>query len=155
MATTNIKRSTSASRLINYAEKEPSKKTVIIFKSIMLRLNLNKFVKFSETSGSTQAYASRLAFSPDEFNPQSEKDQLKVLEIAKEIYSKAYPNQQVALYVHNDTQSLHVHAVIGAINLETGKKMHGNWHEYRERLIKITDKVVKSHGLSITVLKKT
>ena len=102
-------------------------------------------------SGSTQAYASRLAFSPDEFNPLNEKDQIKVLEIAKEIYSKAYPNQQVALYVHNDTQSLHVHSVIGAINLETGKKMHGNWHEYRERLVKITDKVVKSHGLSVTV----
>ena len=29
--------------------------------------------------------------------------------------------------------------------------MHGNWHEYRERLVKITDKVVKSHGLSVTV----
>ena len=53
--------------------------------------------------------------------------------------------------MHNDTQSLHVHSVIGAINLETGKKMHGNWHEYRERLVKITDKVVKSHGLSVTV----
>ena len=53
--------------------------------------------------------------------------------------------------MHNDTQSLHVHAVIGAINFETGKKMHGNWHEYRERLVKITDKVVKSHGLSVTV----
>ena len=121
MATTNIKRSTSASRLINYAEKEPSKKTVIIFKSIMLRLNLSKFAKFSET-GSTQAYASRLAFSPDEFNPLNEKDQIKVLEIAKEIYSKAYPNQQVALYVHNDTQSLHVHSVIGAINLKQVRK---------------------------------
>ena len=63
-------------------------------------------------------------------------------------------DQQVALYVHNDTQSLHVHAVIGAINLETGKKMHGNWHEYRERLVKITDKVVKSHGLAVTVPQK-
>ena len=49
MATTNIKRATSASRLVNYAEKEPSKKTVTIFKSIMLKLNLSKFVKFSET----------------------------------------------------------------------------------------------------------
>ena len=56
--------------------------------------------------------------------------------------------------MHNDTQSLHVHAVIGAINLETGKKMHGNWHEYRERLVKITDKVVKSHGLAVTVPQK-
>ena len=56
--------------------------------------------------------------------------------------------------MHNDTHSLHVHAVIGAINLETGKKMHGNWHEYRERLVKITDKVVKSHGLAVTVPQK-
>ena len=134
MATTNIKRSTSASRLINYAKTE--------FKQVR---------EVFGNSGSTQAYASRLAFSPDEFNPLNEKDQIKVLEIAKEIYSKAYPNQQVALYVHNDTQSLHVHAVIGAINLETGKKMHGNWHEYREILVTITDKVVKSHGLSVTV----
>ena len=131
-------------------KKRAVQKTVIIFKSIMLRLNLSKFAKFSKL----WQYASLcqgLAFSPDEFNPLNEKDQIKVLEIAKEIYSKAYPNQQVALYVHNDTQSLHVHSVIGAINLETGKKMHGNWHEYRERLVKITDKVVKSHGLSVTV----
>ena len=122
MATTNIKRATSASRLVNYAEKEPSKKTVTIFKSIMLKTEFKQVREIFGNSGSTQAYASRLAFSPDEFNPKSEKDQLKVLEIAKEVYSKAYPNQQVALYVHNDTHSLHVHAVIGAINLETGKK---------------------------------
>ena len=32
--------------------------------------------------------------------------------------------------------------------------MHGNWHEYRERLVKITDKVVKSHGLAVTVPQK-
>ena len=151
MATTNIKRSTSASRLINYAEKRAVQKDG---HNIQIEYAKTEFKQVREVfgnSGSTQAYASRLAFSPDEFNPLNEKDQIKVLEIAKEIYSKAYPNQQVALYVHNDTQSLHVHSVIGAINLETGKKMHGNWHEYRERLVKITDKVVKSHGLSVTV----
>ena len=151
MATTNIKRSTSASRLVNYAEKRAVQKDGHNIQIDYAKTEFKQVREVFGNSGSTQAYASRLAFSPDEFNPLNEKDQIKVLEIAKEIYSKAYPNQQVALYVHNDTQSLHVHAVIGAINLETGKKMHGNWHEYRERLVKITDKVVKSHGLSVTV----
>ena len=154
MATTNIKRATSASRLVNYAEKRAVQKDGHNLQIDYAKTEFKQVREIFGNSGSTQAYASRLAFSPDEFNPKSEKDQLKVLEIAKEVYSKAYPNQQVALYVHNDTQSLHVHAVIGAINLETGKKMHGNWHEYRERLVKITDKVVKSHGLAVTVPQK-
>ena len=134
-------------------KKEPSKKTVIIFKSIMLRLNLNKFVKFSETLAVRKPMPVGLRFRLMNLTHKAKRP-VKSFRDSKEIYSKAYPNQQVALYVHNDTQSLHVHAVIGAINLETGKKMHGNWHEYRERLIKITDKVVKSHGLSITVPQK-
>ena len=105
MATTNIKRSTSASRLINYAEKEPSKKDGHNIQIDYAKTEFKQVREVFGNSGSTQAYASRLAFSPDEFNPQSEKDQLKVLEIAKEIYSKAYPNQQVAHYTCIMTRS--------------------------------------------------
>ncbi|WP_223802157.1 relaxase/mobilization nuclease domain-containing protein, partial [Lentilactobacillus hilgardii] len=56
----------------------------------------------------------------------------------------------VALYEHADTDSLHVHAVIGAINLETGQKMHGNWHQYRDHLVHITDQVCREQGLMVT-----
>lgn len=151
MATTHIKRSTSASRLVNYAEKRAVLKDghnidVDYAKSLFKQVR-----EIYGNQGKTQAYASRIAFSPKEFNPQSQLDQIKALEIAKEIYATAYPHQQVALYVHNDTDSLHIHAVIGAINLQTGKKMHSNWQEYREKLVKITDKVVKNHGLSVTL----
>ncbi|MCT3393054.1 relaxase/mobilization nuclease domain-containing protein, partial [Lentilactobacillus hilgardii] len=73
-----------------------------------------------------------------------------VLAVAKEVYAKAYPNQQVALYEHADTDSLHIHAVIGAINLETGQKMHGNWHQYRDRLVQVTDQVCQEQGLMVT-----
>jgi hypothetical protein len=31
--------------------------------------------------------------------------------------------------------------------------MHGNWQQYRERLVKITDKVVERHGLEVTIPK--
>lgn len=151
MATTHIKRSTIASRLVNYAEKRAVLKDGYNIDVNYAKSMFKQVREIYGNQGKTEAYASRLAFSPKEFNPQSQLDQIKVLEIAKEIYATTYPHQQVALYVHNDTDSLHVHAVIGAINLQTGKKMHGNWQEYREKLVKITDKVVKNHGLSVTV----
>ena len=151
MATTHIKRSTSASRLVNYAEKRAVLKDGHNIDIDVAKSCLKQVRKIYGNQGKTEAYASRLSFSPQEFNPQSQLDRIKALEIAKEIYATAYPHQQVALYVHNDTNSLHIHAVIGAINLQTGKKMHGNWQDYREKLVKITDKVVEKHGLSVTI----
>ena len=153
MATTHIKRSNGASRLVNYAEKRAVQKDGHNLDIDYAKSELKQVREIYGNKGATQAYASRVAFSPKEFDPQNTQDQIKALEIAKEIYSTAYPNQQVALYVHNDTNSLHVHAVIGAIDLQTGKKMHGNWQEYREKLIKITDKVVERHGLEVTIPK--
>ena len=149
MATTHIKRSTSASRLVNYAEKRAVLKDGYNIDVDYAKSCFKQVREIYGNAGKTEAYASRVAFSPQEFNPQSQLDQIK--EIAKEIYATAYPHQQVALYVHNDTESLHVHAVIGAIDLQTGKKMHGSWQDYREKLVKITDKVVEKHGLSVTI----
>lgn len=151
MATTHIKRSTSASRLVNYAEKRAVLKDGYNIDVDYAKSCFKQVREIYGNAGKTEAYASRVAFSPKEFNPQSQLDQIKALEIAKEIYATTYPHQQVALYVHNDTESLHVHAVIGAINLQTGKKMHGNWQEYRGKLVKTTDKVVEKHGLSVTI----
>ena len=153
MATTHIKRSSSSSRLVNYAEKRAVQKDGHNLDIDYAKSEFKQIREIYGNKGSTQAYASRVAFSPKEFDPKNTQDQIKALEIAKEIYSTAYPNQQVALYVHNDTDSLHVHAVIGAIDLQIGKKMHGNWQQYREKLVKITDKVVKNHGLEVTIPK--
>ena len=153
MATTHINRSNGASRLVNYAEKRAVLKDGYNLDIDYAKSELKQVLEIYGNKGSTQAYTSRVAFSPKEFDPKNVKDQIKALEIAKEIYSTAYPNQQVAMYVHNDTNSLHVHAVIGAIDLQTGKKMHGNWQQYREKLVKITDKVVERHGLEVTIPK--
>jgi len=150
MATTHIKRSTSASRLVNYAEKRAVKKDGLNLDIQYAKSEFKQVRAVYGNSGKTQAYASRIAFSPLEFNPQDPHDQTTVLAVAKEVYAKAYPNQQVALYEHADTDSLHVHAVIGAINLETGQKMHGNWHQYRDHLVHITDQVCQEHGLMVT-----
>ncbi|MCW0154723.1 relaxase/mobilization nuclease domain-containing protein [Lactiplantibacillus plantarum] len=150
MATTHIKRSTSASRLVNYAEKRAVKKDGFNLDIQYAKSEFKQVRDVYGNPGKTQAYASRIAFSPLEFNPKDPHDQATVLAVAKEVYAQAYPNQQVALYEHADTDSLHVHAVIGAINLETGQKMHGNWHQYRDHLVRITDQVCQEHGLLVT-----
>ncbi|MCF1676617.1 relaxase/mobilization nuclease domain-containing protein [Tetragenococcus halophilus] len=150
MATTHIKRSNSASRLINYAEKRAVLKDGLNLDIDYAKSELKQVREIYGNTGKTQAYASRIAFSPKEFDPQNETDQQKALDIAKEVYEKTYPNQQVALYEHIDTDSLHIHAVVGAIDLESGKKMHGNWHEFRDRLVHNTDEIVEQHGLEVT-----
>lgn len=150
MATTHIKRSDSASRLVNYAEKRAVLKDGLNLDVDYAKSQLKQVREVYGNQGKTQAYASRISFSPKEFDPTNEDDQQKALDIAKEVYQKTYPNQQVALYEHADTDALHIHAVIGAINLETGKKMHGNWQEYREKLVHNTDKIVHKHGLEVT-----
>lgn len=150
MATTHIKRSASASRLVNYAEKRAVLKDGLNLDVEYAKSQLKQVREVYGNQGKTQAYASRISFSPKEFDPTNENDQQKALEIAKEVYQKTYPNQQVALFEHADTDALHIHAVIGAIDLETGKKMHGNWREYREKLVHNTDEVVQEHGLEVT-----
>ncbi|NWO06503.1 MAG: relaxase/mobilization nuclease domain-containing protein [Alteromonadaceae bacterium] len=150
MATTHIKRSTSASRLVNYAEKRAVLKDGLNLDVEYAKSHFKRVREVYGNQGKTQAYASRISFSPKELDPSNKKDQQKALEIAKEVYQKTYPNQQVALYEHADTDALHIHAVIGAIDLETGKKMHGNWQEYREKLVHNTDEIVQKHGLEVT-----
>ena len=150
MATTHIKRSASASRLVNYAEKRAVLKDGLNLDADYAKSQFKQVREVYGNQGKTQAYASRISFSPKEFDPTNEDDQQKALDIAKEVYQKTYPNQQVALYEHADTDALHIHAVIGAIDLETGKKMHGNWQEYREKLVHNTDEIVQKHGLEVT-----
>jgi hypothetical protein len=150
MATTHIKRSDSASRLVNYAEKRAVLKDGLNLDVDYAKSQFKQVREVYGNQGKTQAYASRISFSPKEFDPKNEIDQQKALDIAKEVYQKTYPNQQVALYEHADTDALHIHAVIGAIDLETGKKMHGNWQEYREKLVHNTDEIVQKHGLAVT-----
>lgn len=150
MATTHIKRSASASRLVNYAEKRAVLKDGLNLDMNYAKSQFKQVREVYGNQGKTQAYASRISFSPKEFDPKNEIDQQRALDIAKEVYQKTYPNQQVALYEHADTDALHIHAVIGAIDLETGKKMHGNWQEYREKLVHNTDEIVQEHGLAVT-----
>ena len=49
---------------------------------------------------------------------------------------------QVAIYTHSDTDHIHNHIVINAVNLETGKKFNNNKQALRD-LSKANDEVFK------------
>lgn len=58
------------------------------------------------------------------------------------------PNHQVTVYTHNDTDHVHNHIVINAIDLETGKKFNNNKQTLRD-LRDFNDEVCQEHGLSV------
>lgn len=70
MATTHIKRSTGASRLVNYAEKRAVLKDGINIDVDYAKTQLKQVREIYGNSGSTEAYASRIAFSPNELDPK-------------------------------------------------------------------------------------
>ena len=81
-AKTHIKRSASASRLVNYAEKRAVLKDGLNLDVDYAKSQFKRVREVYGNQGKTQAYASRISFSPKELDPSNKKDQQKVLEIA-------------------------------------------------------------------------
>lgn len=93
MATTHIKRSASAPRLVHYAEKRAVLKDGLNLDVNYAKSQFKQVCEVYGNQGKTQAYASRISFSPKEFDLKNEIEQQKALDIAKEVYQKTYQNQ--------------------------------------------------------------
>lgn len=83
MATTHIKRSASAPRIVNYAEKRAVLKDGLNLDVNYAKSQFKQVREVYGNQGKTQSYASRISFSPKEFDPKNEIDQQKALDIAK------------------------------------------------------------------------
>src|SRR5699024_4066902 len=83
------------------------------------------------------------SFKHDEVTP--EKGNQVGLELAK----KLVPNEEVAVYTHDDTNHVHTHIVINSANSEPCKKYQAHGKEAIERARTLNDKVCKSHDLSV------
>lgn len=91
---------------------------------------------FQKRSG-REAHHMVLSFSEDEEQRYTQEELfLKAVDIAK----NTFPNYQVWLGMHDDTDHLHVHMVINSVNLEDGKKMQiagrKGMHEIMEKVQK-------------------
>ena len=71
MATTHIKRSSGASRLVNYAEKRAVQKDGYNLDIDYAKSEFKQVREIYGNKGSTQAYASRFSFSTKEFDTKN------------------------------------------------------------------------------------
>lgn len=85
--------------------------------------------------GGREAHHMVLAFSPDE---EQRFSKAALFDKAVEVAKDAFPNHQVWLGMHDDTDHLHVHMIVNSVNLESGKKMQiagrKGMHDLMERV---------------------
>lgn len=123
------KGSSSASGSIKYVQyQKNSTKSRILFSegvecSPYYKDAIQDFTYIRDTyhkTGEREAHHMVLAYSPEEEQRFSKEELFnKAIQVAKE----TFPNHQVWLGMHNDTEHLHVHMIINSVNLETGKKL--------------------------------
>ncbi|MGW7828053.1 protein rlx [Staphylococcus shinii] len=142
MATTKISATKSTSRAINYAEKRAEEKSGL---NCDIDYAKSAFKASREVYGKTdgnQGHVIIQSFKPGEVTPE----QCNALGL--ELAEKIVPDHQVAIYTHSDTDHVHNHIVINAINLETGKKFNNNKQALKD-VRQANDEVCRNHGLSI------
>ncbi|MGN4143562.1 relaxase/mobilization nuclease domain-containing protein [Staphylococcus equorum] len=142
MATTKISSTKSTSRAINYAEKRAEEKSGL---NCDVEYAKSAFKASREVYGKTdgnQGHVIIQSFKPGEVTPE------QCNELGLELAEKMAPDHQVAIYTHSDTDHIHNHIVINAVNLETGKKFNNDKQALRD-LRKASDEVCLNHGLSI------
>ena len=142
MATAKISSTKSTSRAINYAEKRAEEKSGL---NCDVDYAKSAFKASREVYGKTdgnQGHVIIQSFKPGEVT--SEQCNALGLELAEKIA----PDHQVAIYTHSDTDHIHNHIVINAVNLETGKKFNNDKQALRN-LRKANDEVCLDHSLSI------
>ena len=142
MATTKISATKSTSRAINYAEKRAVEKSGL---NCDVDYAKSSFKASRELYGKTdgnQGHVIIQSFKPDEVTPE------QCNQLGLELAEKMAPNHQVTVYTHNDTDHVHNHIVINAIDLETGKKFNNNKQTLRD-LRDFNDEVCREHGLSV------
>lgn len=142
MATTKISATKSTSRAMNYAEKRAEEKSGL---NCDVDYAKSAFKASREVYGKTdgnQGHVIIQSFKPGEVTPA----QCNALGL--ELAEKIAPEHQVVIYTHSDTDHVHNHIVINAVNLETGKKFNNNKQALKD-VRQANDAVCRDHGLSI------
>ncbi|SUP42829.1 relaxase/mobilization nuclease domain-containing protein [Veillonella criceti] len=82
--------------------------------------DFKQILNIYKNRGHREAHHMVLSFSENESAQFSKKE---LMQKAMEITKHTFPNHQVWLGLHDDTDHTHVHLIINAVDLETGKKL--------------------------------
>lgn len=74
--------------------------------------------------------------------------------MAREWAEKCYPNHEVYIATHLDTDNIHSHIVINSVNMVTGKKIHQSTKELN-KMRKVNDDLCIKYGLPVCIPKET
>ena len=72
----------------------------------------------------------------------------EVHEIGLEFAKRQFPEYEVLVATHCNTEHLHNHFIVNAVSFQTGKKLHQN-HEDLEQHRKVNDEICAAHGQEI------
>ena len=142
MATTKLSATKSTSRAINYAEKRAEEKSGLNCDIDYAKSSFKATRELYGKTGGNEGHVIIQSFKPGEVTPE----QCNQLGLA--LAEKFATNHQVAVYTHCDTDHIHNHIVINAVNLETGKKFNNNKQALHD-LRNFNDDVCREHGLSV------
>ncbi|VXC40716.1 Protein rlx [Staphylococcus sp. 8AQ] len=142
IATTKLSATKSTSRAINYAEKRAIEKSGLNCDVDYAKSSFKPTLELYSKTDGNQGHVIIQSFKPDEVTPE------QCNQLGLELAEKMAPNHQVTVYTHNDTDHVHNHIVINAIDLETGKKFNNNKQTLRD-LRDFNDEVCQEHGLNV------
>ena len=103
--------------------------------------------KFNKTDGMQYYYA-----------VQSFEDNLNLSpvlahQIAREWAKKCYPDHEIYIATHLDTDNVHSHIVINSVNMKTGRKIHQSTKELNQ-MRKVNDELCIKYGLPVCIPKQ-
>lgn len=74
-------------------------------------------------------------------------------QIAREWAEKCYPNHEIYIATHLDTDNIHSHIVINSVNMVTGRKIHQSTKELNQ-MRKVNDELCIKYGLPVCIPKR-
>ena len=74
-------------------------------------------------------------------------------QMAREWAEKCYPNHEIYIATHLDTDNIHSHIVINSVNMVTGRKIHQSTKELNQ-MRKINDELCIKYGLPVCIPKQ-
>ena len=103
--------------------------------------------KFNKTDGmqyyyAVQSFEDNLNISP-----------LLAHQMAREWAEKCYPNHEIYIATHLDTDNIHSHIVINSVNMKTGRKIHQSTKELNQ-MRKVNDELCIKYGLPVCIPKQ-
>lgn len=103
--------------------------------------------KFNKTDGmqyyyAVQSFEDNLNISP-----------LLAHQMAREWAEKCYPNHEIYIATHLDTDNIHSHIVINSVNMVTGRKIHQSTKELNQ-MRKVNDELCIKYGLPVCIPKQ-